>query len=417
MKKMILCSIFFSASLSAMTTQGDKILNSEGTEIELKGVNWFGFNNGATMVDGLWSPGGLSSDFATVVYRMQLLGFNAVRLPFSFKDLNNLTPRNLVFEYAIPSLAQIQASVTNPSVSIPSTKTIPPMIASPVRTDGKTNEYLPSNSTIDRFLWTINFFAKNGFYVLIGNHLKEDQTVLENSAKWISEWKNLITRISQDPLSKKMLMIDILNEPDEHNIRWETLSNLYLTLMDAIYPVNSDILFFIEGTGQSNMGANHGDGFATDQALIAQNSLSDPRPFFDILLTKPYLNQVVISPHVYPPSVTGANPNDIGDVLNKRLSDSFGYLKQSGYCKNTCKTFPIAIGEFGSRFTTQNDIQFMTDFAQYLNDRGIKNWFYWSWNPNSSDTNGLVEDNWTTLIWKKIDYLTIIGLTPWYIKR
>lgn len=32
-------------------------------------------------------------DFKTVVFRQQLLGFNAVRLPFTFSDLS-LTPRN-----------------------------------------------------------------------------------------------------------------------------------------------------------------------------------------------------------------------------------------------------------------------------------------------------------------------------------
>ena len=45
--------------------------------------SWYGFNDGSTMVGGLW--GGAHTqvgDFATVVYRAQLLGFNAVRLPF-----------------------------------------------------------------------------------------------------------------------------------------------------------------------------------------------------------------------------------------------------------------------------------------------------------------------------------------------
>jgi hypothetical protein len=31
-------------------------------------------------------------DFATIVYRLQLLGFNAVRLPFSFSDLYDKQP-------------------------------------------------------------------------------------------------------------------------------------------------------------------------------------------------------------------------------------------------------------------------------------------------------------------------------------
>ena len=36
----------------------------------------------------------LTLDFATVVYRLQLLGFNAVRLPFSFVDLYDTPPKS-----------------------------------------------------------------------------------------------------------------------------------------------------------------------------------------------------------------------------------------------------------------------------------------------------------------------------------
>ncbi|MBA2727273.1 MAG: cellulase family glycosylhydrolase [Parachlamydiaceae bacterium] len=412
-----------------MTTQGDQILNSSGEAIELKGVNWFGFNNQSTMVDGLWSGSGpLASDFATVVYRMQLLGFNAVRLPFSFKDLYNLSPRNYVTSCQIPSLTAIQNSVTNPSVPVDPNNIIPPMIAPPTRVAGQCNDYFPNDTTLNRFLWVVNFFAKNGFYVLIDNHLREDQTALEDRQLWVQRWKDLVTKISQDPISKKMLMIDILNEPDQFGIRWESgqtpgLKDLYLSVMDVVYPINPQALFFIEGTGQGSIGANWGDGFATDPTLISANGLSNPKSFFDTLLTKPYLNQVVISPHVYPPSVTGAGQNFTGAGLYNRLTNSFGYLTQPGYCSGSCKTFPVAIGEFGSRFTEPNDVQSLEDIAKYLNNSGagadgkhraIKNWFYWSWNANSGDTGGIVEDNWLNIIWKKIDYLATIGLKPWY---
>jgi hypothetical protein len=52
----------------------------------------FGFNNGKTMVDGLDGENTIShtwqsGDFATIVYQLRLLGFNAVRLPFLFNDL------------------------------------------------------------------------------------------------------------------------------------------------------------------------------------------------------------------------------------------------------------------------------------------------------------------------------------------
>ena len=79
--------------------------------------------------------------------------------------------------------------------------------------------------------------------------------------------------------------------------------------MDAVnaIPNAAQTLFFVEGGGQLGLpGLNWGDGFVTDTSLIRQYGLSDPNSFFRTLLTKPYLNNVGISPHVYPPSVTYA---------------------------------------------------------------------------------------------------------------
>lgn len=82
---------------------------------------------------------------------------------------------------------------------------------------------------------------------------------------------------------------------------------LYLRAMDAIYSVSPNTLFLVEGCGQTAFpGINWGDGFVTDKSLISQYGLSDANLFFGPLLAKPYLNQVGISPHVYPPSVSYA---------------------------------------------------------------------------------------------------------------
>jgi len=53
-------------------------------------IAWFGFNNGQTMVDGLWAGYQNASlgDFPTVLKRNKLLGFNGIRLPFTFVDLD-----------------------------------------------------------------------------------------------------------------------------------------------------------------------------------------------------------------------------------------------------------------------------------------------------------------------------------------
>ena len=48
----------------------------------------------------------------------------------------------------------------------------------------------------------------------------------------------------------------------------------------------ADALFAIEGTGQTQLGANYGDGFNTNSS--ATGARADPNPFFKTLLTKPY---------------------------------------------------------------------------------------------------------------------------------
>ena len=61
---------------------------------------------------------------------------------------------------------------------------------------------------------------------------------------------------------------------------------------DAIYAVNPNVLFFIEGTGQQGIANNWGDGVATDRSAIAAAGVSDPNPFFTTLMSRPYLSQV-----------------------------------------------------------------------------------------------------------------------------
>ena len=62
------------------------------------------------------------------------------------------------------------------------------------------------------------------------------------------------------------------------------LTDLYLQAMEAIYAAAPQVLFLLEGTGQSGIGANWGDGFATDPQLVKSKGLSDPTPFFQVIL-------------------------------------------------------------------------------------------------------------------------------------
>ena len=49
----------------------------------LQAFTWNGFEDGTTWLGGLWAGKTTEQgDFATLVYRAQLYGFNAVRIPF-----------------------------------------------------------------------------------------------------------------------------------------------------------------------------------------------------------------------------------------------------------------------------------------------------------------------------------------------
>ena len=101
--------------------------------------------------------------------------------------------------------------------------------------------------------------------------------------------------------------------------------DLYLSVMDALDAIDDRAIYFIEGAGQQNFVTAWGDGFVTDAAIISENRLSDPRPFFDALLKKACVNRVRshLIMHLFgkacgPPSKeSGAPPHFHGSVWLK----------------------------------------------------------------------------------------------------
>lgn len=89
--------------IAHLTARDGVFYDSSNDTVELKGINHYGFNmddkNG--MFTSIWGPDTrgrnphnnvkdvLTMDFRTIVWRMKLLGFNTVRLPFSFKVLGS----------------------------------------------------------------------------------------------------------------------------------------------------------------------------------------------------------------------------------------------------------------------------------------------------------------------------------------
>ena len=63
-----------------------QLIGTDGNPVTMKTINYFGFNNGATMFDGLWAGGdALTQDFGLNLYRIQVLS-----LALSRKGAQNL---------------------------------------------------------------------------------------------------------------------------------------------------------------------------------------------------------------------------------------------------------------------------------------------------------------------------------------
>ncbi len=88
--------------------------------------------------------------------------------------------------------------------------------------------------------------------MLIDNHLNSDDTAIANKTNWLLYWKRIMTAIAADPISKKFVMYDILNEPDSKGIPWEGsngawgMKDYYLSMMDQGYGINPQAVYFIE---------------------------------------------------------------------------------------------------------------------------------------------------------------------------
>lgn len=388
-QSLIAASLFFSASVFAVpplngpftTNATGQIVDKNNQPVSLHGLSWFGFNTSNHVVHGLWQ-----SDFDTMVKQIKSLGFNAVRLPIQFDFVND------------PS---IQPSGINTSCGAPNS----------------CNLDVPTDSALHTLQWVVTQFTNDGIFVLIDDHY-EDTTYEQNPTQWINDWKQIATLFKSNPL----VGYDLLNEPDSHGITWEgtsggpALGNSYLTVANAIYAIDPNKLILIEGTGQGTLESNWGDGFATDDQTV-KAGISNPKNFFTQLLSQPVAKQIVISPHLYGPDGTNGDGPDESNYAHASVvwSRLFGYLNNTGFCLDdgTCHIFPISVGEFGGKFDPtdpyyKQDVATNTNIATFImtnNKNNPPNYFYWDWNPDSGNTNGILDNDWKTIDCTKVKFL------------
>lgn len=155
---------------------------------------------------------------------------------------------------------------------------------------------------------------------------------------------------------------------------------------NAILAADPDALIIVEGIDTVD-GTSYWNGGNLQGVAAAPVELSSP-------------GHVIYSPHDYPASVF-AQPwfSAAGYPANlPALWDAtWGYIATS--------TAPVLVGEFGTKLATDSDRKWLTSLTGYLKTHQLS-FTFWTLTPDSGDTGGILNDDWTTVNQDKMALLT-----------
>ncbi len=337
-----------------------KIYDKNGKEVKLFGVNWFGFETPNYTVHGLWSR-----NYLDMIKQMKKLGFNAVRLPFCPWTLHWKTPTWIDFS-------------KNPD--------------------------LKGLNSLQLFDKIINALTSNGMYVLLDDHRPDCNAISETPEvpgytlnDWINDLVFVAKRYKNNPY---VIWIDLKNEPHGKE-RWgngdiKTDWKLQVEKASkAILNANPNLLIFVEGieinhnpyTGKwPKCESNENHWWGGNIEPIECYPLNVPK------------NKLVLSPHVYWPSVYMQpyfKAPDFPDNMPKIWEQQIWRFVWM---------YPIVPGEFGGKYVGLDKI-WQKALINWFIKKHICSFFFWSWNPNSGDTGGILKDDWTSINQDKYENL------------
>lgn len=350
-------SLFASPSKEAFGwhTNGSQIMTPEKTPVILKSVSWFGFETHNYVPHGLWSR-----NMQEMLDQIKAQGFNSIRLPFSNEMLKPGTMPNSINFHQNPSLQ--------------------------------------NKTALEVFDIFIEEASKRGLYLILDRHrptaaeqseLWYTQAVPEQ--KWIEDWVFLADRYKNNPF---VIAFDLHNEP-HGSAQWGSGNPKYdwkaaaERAGDAILAVNPYVLIIVEGIQQGKNGDAYWWGGTLD--LVKKHPV-----------TLKIDHKVVYSPHDYGYGVfkqTWFEDPSFPNNMNSIWDDKWGYIAKENIA-------PIWVGEFGGRevgYDTKEGL-WQNKLVQYLSENNMS-FSYWSWNPNSGDTGGILLDDWNTVRQDKIDML------------
>ncbi|HEY9820017.1 MAG TPA: cellulase family glycosylhydrolase [Candidatus Sericytochromatia bacterium] len=334
-----------------LSTKGSRIVDSTGRSVFLRGVNWFGIESELHAPHGLWKR-----DYKEMLAQIKTLGYNVIRLP-----------------YAVQSLRASNVSGIDFSIG--------------------SNQELQGKSPLEVMDAVIQEAERQGLLIMLDSHRLNDQRIPElwygdgfTEADWIDTWKMLATRYRNQA---NIIGADLKNEP-HGRASWGTndpATDWRLAAErcgNAIQAINPNWLIVVEGVENNVPGQKlkiHWMGANLEG--VARNPVRLSRP-----------NKVVYSPHEYGSGVFNqpwlSEPGFPNNLPN-RWETGWNYIATKGIA-------PIFIGEFGGRQVDNNSKEgiWQRKFVDYIRQKDLS-FSYWSWNPNSQDTGGILQDDWLSV--------------------
>jgi endoglucanase len=343
-------------------TSGRQILDAAGQPVRIAGVNWFGFETANHVVHGLWAR-----DYKSMIDQMKSLGYNTIRMPYSDDILK------------------------------------PGTMPDSINTDGKNTDLrgLTSLQVLDRI---VAYAGQSGLKIVLDRHRPDaaGQSALWYTASvpestWITNLKALATRYQGN---STVVGIDLHNEPHDPAC-WgcgDTSRDWRLAAQragNAVLSVNPELLIMVEGV-QSYNGTN--GWWGGNLMGVAQHPVQLDVP-----------NRLVYSAHDYATSVAQQSwfsdpsfPANMPGIWDKY----WGYIFKQNIA-------PVWLGEFGTTLQPSVDQKWLAELVKYLRSTSANgadsfHWTFWSWNPNSGDTGGILKDDWQTVDTVKDGYLASV---------
>jgi endoglucanase len=348
-----------------LSTQGTHLVDAAGNTVRLTGLNWFGMETDNKTFHGLWA----GVTWRSMIDHMAALGYNTIRVPYSDDALK------------------------------------PGAVATSVNTS--TNPDLIGLSPLQILDKVVTYSGSKGMRILLDRHrpTSAGQTALWYTAgvpesTWIANMQMLATHYRGNPT---VIGIDLHNEPHADGTEPNSTGACWgcgVTARDwrlaaerggnAVLASNPDWLIVVEGVSCVSGGnPNVWDNIPDAPCGWWGGNLSAAGAF-PVRLNRP--GKLVYSAHDYAISVfhqTWFDDPNYPANLPALWNGFWGYLVAQG-------TAPVLVGEFGSTLADPKDVTWLNELMRYMSASGMS-FTYWSWNPNSGDTGGLVGDDWVTV--------------------